>query len=71
MSLSYGRTVHLHFDALLISVQINISFVFFLCHTLIPFLMFQDRRFVLSLDLPYWVGVEGRLVRFFDRSNMD
>ena len=39
MSLSYGRTVRLHFDALLVSVQISISFVFSLCRTLIPFLM--------------------------------
>ncbi|KAL6327179.1 hypothetical protein AAG906_015218 [Vitis piasezkii] len=31
----------------------------------------RDRRFVLSLDLPSWVRVEGRLVRFSKRSDMD
>ena len=56
-SLSYGRTIRLHFNALLILFQISISHVFSLCCTLIPFLMFQDRRFVLNLDLPSWVRV--------------
>ena len=69
--MSYGRIVYLHFDALLISVHISISSVFSLCRTLILFLMFQDRRFILNLDLPSWVKVEGRLVRFSERSDMD
>ena len=69
--MSYGRTVHLHFDALLISIQINISSVFSQCRTLIPFLMFPDRCFVLSLDLPSWVRVKERLVRFSERSDID
>ena len=69
--MSYGRTVRLHFDVLLVSAQISISSVFSLCRTLILFLMFQDQRFFLSLDLPSWVRVEGSLVRFFERSDMD
>lgn len=71
MSSSYGRTVRLHFNALLILVQIIISFMFFLCRALIPFLMFQDQHFVLGLDFPSWVKVDGRLVWFSERSNMD
>ena len=71
MSLSYGQTVSLHFDVLLVSVQINISSVFSLCRTFILFLMFQDRHFVLSLNLPSWVRVDERLVWFSERSDMD
>ena len=71
MSLSYGQTVSLHFDVLLISVQISISFVFSLCRTFILFLMFQDRHFVLSLNLPSWVRVDERLVWFSERSDID
>ena len=62
MSLSYGRTVRLHFDVLLVLAQISISSVLSLFQTFIPFLMFQDQRFVISLDLPSWFRVEGRLV---------
>ena len=71
MSLSYDRTIRLHFDVLLISIQISIPSVFSLCRTLILFLMFQDQRFFLSLDLPSWVRVEGRLVRFSEILDMD
>ena len=71
MSLSYDRTTRLHFDVLLISIQISIPSVFSLCRTLILFLMFQDQRFFLSLDLPSWVRVEGRLVRFSEILDMD
>ena len=71
MSLSYGQTVSLHFDVLLVSVQINISSVFSLCRTFILLLMFQDRHFVLSLNLPSWVRVDERLVWFSERSDMD
>ena len=63
--------MRLHFDALLISIQINISSMFSLCRTFIPFLVFQDRHLVLSLDLSYWVRVEGILVGFLERSDMD
>ena len=71
MSLSYGRTVRLHFDVLLVLAQISISSVLSLFQTFIPFLMFQDQRFVISLDLPSWVRVEGSLVRFSERSCID
>ena len=33
--------------------------------------MFQDRRFILNLDLPSWVKVDGKLVQFSERSDMD
>ena len=31
----------------------------------------QDWFFILSVDLPSWVKVEGNLVYFFERSDMD
>ena len=31
----------------------------------------QDWFFILSVDLPSWVRVEGNLVYFFERSDMD
>ncbi|KAL6324532.1 hypothetical protein AAG906_013344 [Vitis piasezkii] len=31
----------------------------------------QDWFFILSVDLSYWVRVEGRLVHFSERSDMD
>ena len=31
----------------------------------------QDWFFILSVDLPSWVRVEGSLVCFFERSDMD
>ena len=31
----------------------------------------QDRIFIHSLDTPYWVRVEGRLVRYLERPSMD
>ena len=40
----------------------------------IPYLMLhalQDWFFILSVDLPSWVRVEGNLVYFFERSDMD
>ena len=71
MGLSYSQTTLLHFDALLIPVQTNISSMFSLC---IPYLMLHALRdwfFILSVDLPSWVRVEGSLVRFSERSDMD
>ena len=32
---------------------------------------FLDRILVLNLDLPHWIKVEGRLIRFLERSDMD
>ena len=71
MGLSYSQTTLLHFDALLIPVQTNFSSMFSLC---IPYLMFHALRdwfFIFSVDLPSWVKVEGSLVRFSERSNVD
>ena len=71
MGLSYSRTVLLHFDVLLSPVQTSISSMFSLC---IPYLVFhalQDWFFIFSVDLSSWVRVEGRLVRFSERSDMD
>ena len=71
MGLSYSQTTLLHFDALLIPVQTNFSSMFSLC---IPYLMFyalRDWFFILSVDLPSWVRVEGSLVGFFERLDMD
>ena len=69
--MSYGQTVRLHFDVLLVLAQINISYVFSLWRALISFLMFYDQCFVLSLDLPSWLRVEDRLIRFSEISDID
>ena len=71
MGLSYSQTVFLHFDALLILAQTSIFSNFSLC---IPYLVlhaFQDWFFILSVDLSSQVRVEGRLVHFFERSDID
>ena len=69
--LSYSRTVLLHFDVLLIPIQTSISSMFSLC---IPYLVFhalQDWFFILNVDLPSWVRVQGSSVRFSERSGID
>ena len=71
MGLSYSQTVFLHFDALLILAQTSIFSNFSLCIPYLVLYALQDWFFILSVDLPYWVRVEGSLVRFSERSSID
>ena len=59
-------------DALLASVQIIISFVLSWDMFLFRSSCFLDWVLVLSLDLPHWIRVEGRLIQFLlERSDLD
>ena len=69
--MSYSRTVLLHFDVLLILVQTSISFMFSLCLPYLVLHALQDWFFILSVDLSSWVRVEGRLVHFSEKLDMD
>ena len=69
--LSYSWIILLHFDVLLIPVQTSISSMFSLCLPYLVLHALQDWFFILSVDLSSWVRVEGILVRFSERSDMD
>ncbi|RVW75491.1 hypothetical protein CK203_051916 [Vitis vinifera] len=55
----YGRTAHLHLDALLVPVQIIFSSIHSPSHILIPFFVLcRIGPLIPRLDIPLWIRAE-------------